>query len=124
MQHQQPIGPPSRVNAATRYFRMPQAPADGQAFALVTDDPGAKPLAFASLRELAAGIHRRRGHDALQLQPEQVSFRDTVRDCVEIHAISHPGERRRLIGHAWIGGRDWRVLQAALEAQTPHRRVA
>lgn len=103
--------------------RLPQALPDGMRFALVTGVPSALPLAFATLAELARAIHRRRGDDALILFPERIVFQGQARDTVAVHA-EDPAMSRRLIGHAWIGGRDWQALRAALTAQVPNMAVA
>ncbi len=108
---------------ATQPFRAPAPMPDGMRFALITDRPAALPLAFATLPELARAIHRRRGDDALLLFPERIVFQGRARDVVAVHA-EDPALSRRLIGHAWVGGRDWQALRAALTAQVPNMAVA
>lgn len=111
--------------APTHDLTVPALPGPGDLprFALVTFRFAERPLIFDYLGGLARAIHRRRGDEALQLRPERVRFRDEVRECVAVHALDPVGQRERLIGHAWIGGRDWRVLQAALADVTPLQAV-
>lgn len=118
----------THTNPATAYFRLPHALPDGQAFALLPDAKGALPVACQSLGDLARCIHRRRRRDALRLADAPVEFADRVRDMVEVSADELDGDghatgRTRLIGHAWLGGRDRRVLEAALGAVIPNRRA-
>lgn len=79
----------------------------------------ARPFACDQLGQLARRIHRERGHDALQLTPERVTFRGEIRDTVRVVAECPISGEARLIGHAWVNGRDWRVLAAALEQHQP-----
>lgn len=120
---------PRPLHPAVRHFRLPERLPDGRTFALLTDDAQARAIACDSLGGLARCILRRRHGAALRLAPARVEFRDEVRDVVEVRAEELDGEgqpngRTRLIGHAWLSGRDWRVLQAALEAELPNRRAA
>lgn len=96
------------------YDLAPHLPS-GVPYALVTARAGDKPWAFPSVAALARRIHRDRGPDALQLRPVKVRFRDRPRDAVQVYAVDQVGGRERLIGYAWISGRDWTVLQAALD---------
>lgn len=88
---------------------------DGVRFALVTDQAGAKPYAYASLAELAQRIQRDRGADPIQMAPVRFRFRDGLRSAVRVEAEDVGGEVR-LIGHAWIAGKPWEALAAAIEA--------
>lgn len=92
----------------------PYVPA-GIAYALVTARAGAKPFAYPSLAALARRIHADRAGDSLQLAPVRVRFQDGPRDAVQLKALDQTGGRERLIGYAWISGRDWTVLHAALD---------
>ncbi|MES2034908.1 MAG: hypothetical protein V4466_12095 [Pseudomonadota bacterium] len=93
----------------------PSLPA-GCPYALVTAAAGAKPWAFPGLAQLARRIHRERAGEALQLRPVRVRFKDGPRDVVQVLCVDQVGGRERLIGYAWISGRDWTVLTAALDA--------
>ncbi len=116
-------------NPAVRHLRLADTLPDGHAFALIPDAPGARPVACASVGDLARCIHRRRRRDALRLADAPVEFADRTRAMVEIQADEvddegHATGRTRLIGHAWLGGRDRRALEAALNAVVPNRRAA
>lgn len=111
------------INPDSEYFRCPELP-DGSRFALIGPDPARRPTGYATRQALALGVHRRRGDDALILSPERIRFRDQVRDTVRIDAECPASGRRRLIGHAWIGGADWRALEAALAAIVPTQAMA
>lgn len=85
-------------------------------YALVTAKAGGKPWAFDDLPALARRIHRDRAGEALQLRPVRIRFRDRPRDAVQVLALDQLGGRVRLIGYAWICGRSWQALRAALDA--------
>lgn len=87
----------------------------GVRYALITADGAAKPFAFGDLADLAARIHRDRADDALQLTPVRIRCKDGPRAAVQVMATD-VGGRTRLIGYAWIAGRPWEALQAALDA--------
>jgi hypothetical protein len=81
--------------------------------------PTTKPWAFEDLPALARRIHRDRRGGILQLRPVVVRFRDAPRAMVEVLAQSPGSGRCWRIGHAWIGGRPWEALQAALDRAEP-----
>lgn len=87
----------------------------GYRFALVTADAHRKPAVFHDLAQLARRIHADRDGEALQLTPVRVRFRDGPRHAVQVMAHD-AGGRARLIGYAWISGKPWEALQAALDA--------
>ncbi len=93
----------------------PVLPRDAM-FALVTADAGDKPYVYGTLPDLARRIHRDRGRDGLQLRAVHVRFKDGPRKAVQVMAMD-AGGRTRLIGYAWISGRPWEALQAALDAE-------
>jgi hypothetical protein len=103
----------------------------GTRFALIAPGQGRpeaaqfvhKPFVAPGLPALARHIHRRRGDAALQLAPERVRWMGQTLDTVRVVAHDQTGERYRLIGHAFIGGQDWRTLASALDAQIPNAEV-
>lgn len=100
-------------------LRSPTMP-DGVAYALLPRvGYGVKPAVFASLAALARRIHRERGHEALELRPERLTFRDSPREVTAVYARHPVSDRLRFIGYAWHAGRDWRALEAALQATVP-----
>lgn len=91
-----------------RLRALPTIP-DDVPFALLTSlDARRKPWAFATLAELAQRIHRDRQGEELQLKPMTIATRRGKRAVVQ---ISTP---ERLIGFAWIGGRDHQALALGL----------
>lgn len=117
------VGAQAEPGRAPIPVRLPQALPDGRRFALIGDDPTALPVAFGALADLARAIHRRRGDDALVLFPERIVHQGRPVETVAVHA-EDAAMTRRLIGHAYIGGRDWQALRAALAAQVPNMAVA
>lgn len=107
------------VTQALEHFRSPTM-TPGVPYALFPClGPLTRPWGYASLSALARRIHRDRGPDALQLRPVRVRFRDADRELTEVLAEDQQAGRVRRIGFAWIAGRDWRALQAALDAAVP-----
>lgn len=102
-------------------------PPDGARFALLAPGDGRaeavlacrKPFAAERISGLARHILNARGADALQLAPERVRWLGRTFEAVRVVAEDQVGGRARLIGHAWIGGRDWRALAHALESVQP-----
>ena len=100
---------------------------DGTRYALLAPGEGMpeavtllrKPFVAPGLPELARHIHRDRGDAALELAPERVRWMGRTLDTVRIVAHDQTADRRRLIGHAFIGGQHWRALAQALDTQVP-----
>lgn len=111
------LGP--TVTQAVATFRSPQMPHGVQFALLPALEPTTKPWAFPSIDALARHIHRNRQGEALQLVRTKVRFRDCIRPVTEILAEDQVSGRTRRIGFAWIAGRDWTSLQAALERAEP-----
>lgn len=90
----------------------------------------ARPLAFATLGDLAAGIHRRRGVRALTLLDAALPFEgeDRPRQGVAVWAVDSFGEQTDYLGWAWLDGGKRQQLAAALEISQPqqarHREAA
>ena len=104
---------------AVETFSTPKPPAESTLALLPALTPGAKPLVFDKLPQLARRIHAERGGDTLRLQPDRLSWRGQARDVVAIYAENQTSSRVRFLGWAWIDGRDWRALEAALAAIQP-----
>jgi len=92
-------------------------------FALVAKptEPTCKPMKFDSLPSLARRIQRLRGSDSLQGFDAGVCVfgEEQPRPGVSLFATD-PGGRSRYLGWAFLNGRDWRALQAALHAIAPN----
>ena len=79
-----------------------------------------KPVAFETLADLAAALHRDRADRPIQLADVRLQLRDepgpragvSVWTCVA-------ADREGFLGWCWIGGAGWRALHAALEAARP-----
>ncbi|MDP3853176.1 hypothetical protein [Phenylobacterium sp.] len=86
--------------------------------------PLTKPMVFADLSALARRIHRDRQGQALQLRNDRVhlAFDGSIRRVVAVYGEDQVGQRTRFIGYAWLNGRDWEALQAALDAAEPMAR--
>ncbi|WP_374578323.1 hypothetical protein [Phenylobacterium sp.] len=80
-----------------------------------------KPVAFASLAELARAIHRARAGRAIQLLNVALQLRGepTPRRGVSVWTLADDGARCAYIGWAWLNGGDRHVLQGALFAAQP-----
>lgn len=86
-------------------------------FALLTDNPHAKPIVFPDIDALARHIQRARGTMALNLLPlEDLQIQGDTEDRPGVTVVTEleDGSRDRLIGHAWIGDRTIEHLKAAL----------
>lgn len=81
--------------------------------------PGIKPWVYPDMEALARGILRRRHGQALQLRPDRIIRPGRKIRVVAIYGLDQVGNRTRFIGYAWIGGRDWTALSAALAAIEP-----
>lgn len=122
-----PTSPPITLRTYTgqdlrRLLRVPRLPAD-LPYLLVRrpDHPLTKPAAFATLRDLAAAIHRDRQGAPLQLVEASLRGRDEAeaRDGVSIFTLTPDGDRRRYLGWAWLGGGGRRALEVALFSLDP-----
>jgi hypothetical protein len=105
---------------AIRYFRRPRM---GDArFALLRKptDPHCKPVACATLAELAALIHRDRKGQTLHTFDAKVAVQDeeAPRAFVSLFAVTED-ERPRHLGLAYLDGRGAQALRGALEAVCP-----
>lgn len=101
----------------------PNMPDADVRFALLTrpNHIGTKPVAFASLDQLAASIHRRRRERPIWMLDANMKFEgeETVRRGVSVWAVGPDGAATDFIGWCWLDGGQRRALQAALDAQTP-----
>lgn len=81
-----------------------------------------KPVAFATLADLAIAIHRDRGARPIQLADVPLQLRNELRPRSGVGVWTHvAGDRDTYLGWCWIHGAGWRVLQAALAAAQPQR---
>ena len=105
-----------------RDIRRP-ALADGLRYGLIRrpDRWLEKPVAFATLSDLAAAIHRDRGDAGLELAdaPLRTLGQDESRPGVSVWTQGEDGERRDYLGWAWVNGAGRQALQAALFAVAP-----
>ena len=85
-------------------------------FALIEGPPPAKPVAYATLADLARGILRRRRGRALQLSNTSLQLRDRPArtPCVLIIATDPIAEATDTLGFAVLAGGDWKALQSAI----------
>lgn len=99
--------------------RRPQMPL-GLRYALILPHPAGwfpKPVAFATISELARSIHRRRGEDALNLVDSELITHGRPDPIVGITVWAtdpDSGDVRRYLGFAWCNGAGREVLQFAL----------
>lgn len=103
---------------AARRPAMPTAP-----FALLDSHPASdKPRTFRTVDALAARIHQLRQDAALNLADFDLTFagENAPRRTVAVYTQDESGSRTGFIGYAWVNGRSWRALQAALYAQHPN----
>jgi hypothetical protein len=93
-------------------------------FALLVS-PARKPVAYPALTALARAIHRARGEEPIETADVTLALPGEAagRAVVGIWTLGDDGGRTRLIGYAWLGGRDHgrERLQAALLALRPRR---
>lgn len=81
-----------------------------------------RPVAFATLADLAAALHRDRRDRPIQLADAPLQLRDEPRPRAGVSVWTHvSGDRDAYLGWCWIHGAGWRVLQAALDAAQPQR---
>jgi hypothetical protein len=109
----------ARREPADLPFIVPERIPDGTRFALIHADEHAKPLVVDTLAQLARAIHFRRDGDGLRMTDERRILRGEVRDMVCVMAENETSGAVRLIGHAWVDGRGFRALEAALAAVVP-----
>jgi hypothetical protein len=85
-------------------------------FALILGPPPAKPVAYASLADLARGILRRRQGRVLQLSNTSLQLRDRPARTpgVLIIATDPIAEATDTLGFAILDGGDWKALQSAI----------
>lgn len=102
-----------------RRTREPIAP--GVRFCLV-DGIGlyARKVAYASARDLAAALHRRRRGQALQLEDQRLVCGHCSADVVAVYTTDESGYRSGFLAYAWLNGAGWRALQAELYALDPN----
>ncbi|CAN5889523.1 hypothetical protein BH11PSE1_BH11PSE1_10580 [soil metagenome] len=79
-----------------------------------------KPVAFPTLADLAAALHRDRAGRPIQLADVRLPLRDEAapRSGVSVWTCVG-GDRERFLGWCWLHGAGWRVLQAALDELQP-----
>lgn len=102
----------------------PHMPDAGIRFALLSrpNHIASKPVAFASIDQLAASVHRRRKGRALWMVDAKLLFEgeDQPRQGVSVWTVGLDGGAGEFIGWCWIDGRQRGALEAALAAHTPN----
>jgi len=98
----------------------PHMPAADVRFALLTrpNHIGTKPVAFASLDQLAASLHRRRRERPIWMLDAALTFEgeDRARKGVSVWAVGLDGAATDFLGWCWLDGAGQRELSAALDA--------
>lgn len=81
-------------------------------------DPLSKPVAFASLGDLAQTLHRDRDGAAIQMfeAPLFVFGEEAARTGVSLWTLDADGGQARYLGWAWLDGAGHRALRGALDA--------
>lgn len=81
----------------------------------------AKPVAFTSLADLCAAIHRARGKRSLTMLNSPLLFEGEAkaRQGVSVWAVDLANEQGEFIGWAWLDGGGRTRLTSALEASEP-----
>lgn len=77
--------------------------------------------AFASPRDLARAIHRRRRGQALKLEDHRLVCGPCQADVVAVYTQDEAGGRAGFLGYAHLAGAGWRALRNELYAVEPNR---
>ncbi|WP_426043673.1 hypothetical protein [Caulobacter sp. DWR3-1-2] len=109
------------VAHAIAHFRRPRIPADTR-FALIRKplEPLEKPVAFETLAQLVAAIHRERGDAGLQMFDAEIHVfgEDEPRQGVSLFATEE-GDSARYLGWVYLEGRGVHALRRALDVARP-----
>lgn len=109
------------ADRATLNRRRP-AMADAIRYAILTDNPHAKPVAFPDIDALARHIHRGRGQRTIEfvdVEDLELQGDREPRPGITVYALDAGNDRDELIGHAYLDGRGQDALRAALRRNRP-----